>query len=166
MNGNGMSVTERSARAQVLVAIAVLLGLFAMHGLSGHGTMQHDSASMGAMAPSLGDHAPTHAPIIAAIAATAATGDTAGPGSQTVATVAGAAFALTGDLGGDTGAGGMAGICLAFLMALMLLVARHPRWSRSPMSITVLVRQRPTIARAARRDRDPPSLILLSIRRC
>jgi len=125
------------------VAVA-LFGLFAMHGLGDHGTM-HDMG--GGVAPmSVGHHDHTS-------------------GQTTSVTLADVPRALLPDEPGMDGMG-LAGLCVVVLISgvATLLVAiglRRHAWMER-LSAPSPGRRWP----ATLRDRDPPSLITLSIQRC
>lgn len=115
-----------------------LLGLFAMHGLSGHGTSHH-----------LGDHLGDHLSMVGH--------------EQVVLTAPAAASAAEAPSGHSEP--GIVGLCLAVLVAAVLFFAAGRRrligslppwasWAERRWSV------------GAGRDRDPPDLIHLSIQRC
>ena len=140
---------------RLLVLLAALAGLFAMHGMSDHGTMRHESTGAhksgvagpeAAMAEPAGAlvHAMTSTPIEASL--DAATGVAAGatPGDSHAAM----------------------GLCLAILAGAALLALRRAGLSSYPLASVLSTvdhqRQLPSRARAP----DPPDLHALSIQRC
>jgi hypothetical protein len=144
MAGTGISLNVLPALREVFGA-AALIGLFAMHGLAAHGT-SHQEHLGEPMVLVAADHdgplmAPTHAGEELQV------GDT--PGVPTP----------------DPGLLGLAGLCLAVLLAGLVVavllgrrVAAHGHRDRCPRGGGWPTR--------SRRDRDPPCLLALSIQRC
>lgn len=125
----------------------VLGGIFGMHGLDNHGTGPSvDSAVHAAVSDTAG--AVGHGHVM----------DTAHRASPAAI----AAAAATGGIGMDMGAVGM---CVAVLgLGLIALLLRLWASCRRPL---MRLMARPVHASGVRgRDRDPPSLIHLSIQRC
>ncbi|MFC5175144.1 hypothetical protein [Nocardioides taihuensis] len=127
---------------------AALLGLFAMHGLAGHGTAHQG-------------HADSSMPL----------GSAAGPAYASMTTHHQAheapAASTPGDRTPDPGSGllGLAGMCLAVLLISVVLAVELGR------GIPIKARRGPKSRafgqpRRARRYRDPPCLFALSIQRC
>ncbi|SFI51115.1 DUF6153 family protein [Nocardioides psychrotolerans] len=142
-----------ASAARLLVVLAALAGLFAMHGMSEHGVAHHDSSSMSAESPS-GDAMAMGLGAAASVADAAADVQT---GAAVTATAA-------GDLVGH-GADMAMTLCLAVLAGLVLLLTRG-------RGLWVGLVMRPIVAgadaRMARTARDPvpPDLFVLSIQRC
>jgi hypothetical protein len=173
----------------------VLAGLFAMHGLGTHGThAAHASGAMTGSVPAppaagvMGaDDALPHAP------GGSATGAGMGvSGSHAVHTPAGDAAAAPtgamsvatdvrpvgpssddrvasrlvegGGVAGLPGVAGLLGLCVAVLSALVAWVLARGRTLR----VVALVPRAAAVvgARGPGRDRDPPSLLVLSVHRC
>lgn len=141
---------------RLLVVLAALAGLFAMHGMSEHGVAHHDSSAMPESAMSaMSDDVMAMNLGAAEVAADVAVDTVAGPG---------AAVAAAGDLVGS-GADMAMMLCLAVLAGLVLLLTR----GRGPWSGLVM---RPAVAGAdvrmthTARDPVPPDLHALSIQRC
>ena len=143
----------------------VLAGLFGMHGLSNHGSCDMPSTSgtlTGHMTlPDIVEVAQS-----GSISAHAAHGITTATSTTTSATagmledVAHITLA-TGGLGQGQG---MVGLCLAVVAGALLVLAH---WTRRPtLRLTLPVIRRSADLRGLGRDRDPPSLTWLSIRRC
>lgn len=134
----------RSA-GRLLVLVAALASLFAMHGLSEHGVMHHDMASMSSMTTDA-----MSAVSIAPIEDTAAE------------TLAAAVDASSRALDQD---GGMAmALCLAILSGLVVLLLRS-RGLRTGALLRLVTEPAETMAWTSR-DTDPPDLLVLSIQRC
>lgn len=129
--------------------LIVLAGLFGMHGLDNHGAAGSDTIAhaMGSSHTS-GDTSTEHSPVVSAIhEAGAAMVD------STVAT------------GGGAMDMSMVAMCMAILVLALITLLRLMR-SRG-VRLLYVVTARPVRAPVASvRDRDPPSLILLSIQRC
>lgn len=163
---DGSATAARAARSgpstgRLVAVVVVLAGLFGMHGLAGHGSHGADT-SMG-----MGDST-------VAMTAVATTEVVVGAGhdvamvsahaSPAVSSKARATQSLASAVSGGLSGGAMSMLCLAVLTAgmfLLLLVLRRPR--------VVLARVPAPVAFAPLgwgRDRDPPSLTVLSIRRC
>ena len=163
-------ITARPARlapstGRWVALVVVLAGLFGMHGLAGHGTHGTEqgmdasmvvktagATGMAAMAGHDADAAHSLRSLVGPLAHQA-THDLPG--------------AVSGDGGAVTGAvsgGAMSALCLAVLTAGALLLQLAARRRR------VALAQLPTPARSTvvvfGRDRDPPTLTALSIRRC
>lgn len=122
--------------ALVFGVLAVLTGVFAMHGLGDHGAMQHESRSA------------THAGM-----PTNGTGDD---------------LRVAGPSDGDSGLGSdvnMVGLCLAVLGGLLLVLGAVGLGRSWRVRRPGMVRRLRSIA-ATHRDRDPPSLLVLTINRC
>lgn len=135
-----MSTAPQHARAGLLGGAAlllVLLGVLAMHGVAGHGS---GHAPAGA--------APHHASAVAQ-ALTHAAHDLSVPAGHLAA--------------GDSAPASWTALCLAVLAGAVLMALTSRRASG------VRVRSGPpgpSTQLPGRRDRDPPSLVLLSVRRC
>ena len=148
--------------ARLALLLGVLGGLFAMHGLGVHGTMHGESGAHPA-----GDDAGSHTAAMGfASDAPAATG------SMEVTVAAVRAEAPAGHrhqlqhLPPDGPVMGIAGLCLAVLGGLLLLAGVWRRRGRTSRTPTASLYGTLHTIRSGHRDRDPPSLILLSINRC
>ncbi|WP_309647789.1 DUF6153 family protein [Nocardioides sp.] len=136
---------------RLLVVLAALAGLFAMHGMSEHGMAHHDSSVMSAPA--------TSGEVMAVGAAEAAADVAAHTQNRGVDAVA-----VAGDIVGD-GADLAMMLCLAVLAGLVLLLTRA-------RGLWVGLVLRPVVGgadvRLARTAREPvpPDLHVLSIQRC
>lgn len=142
MAQDGSTAHTQAPGVRVFVLLATLAGLFAMHGMSDHGTGAHAD-------PASDSHA-AHAAM-----------STLPEGSE-VATrsVAPVDWGSSGHSEMD-----MVGLCLAILAGALLVVAlARVRLVRALDSL--LPRAASPRWRVAGRDRDPPSLISLSIQRC
>lgn len=149
-----------SPGARLLVLLATLAGLFAMHGLSDHGTMGHDSPS----------------PHQAGQVATMETDATPVSGLHRAATgavddhdiLSGVVVAMEISTTEDvlnSGAHVAMGLCLALLAAAVALALRRLPTQAHPLTPALLeTMQQPSPARA--RVPDPPNLHALSIQRC
>lgn len=132
----------RARLPRLILVVAALAGLFAMHGLGDHGTMHHEPTGdlMGSLA------ATSHAED--AMSASAALDPAHDDGSA------------------PEGAGtGIVGLCLAVLTGALLGLA----WLRARSGRLVIERWTPRDTwslSAAPRDRDAPSPFRLSIQRC
>ena len=135
-----MGTAPQNARAGLLGGAAlllVLLGVLAMHGVAGHGS---GHASVGAL--------PHHASAVAQDV-THAAHDLSAPVEHLAAH--------------DSAPTSWTALCLAVLAGAVLMVLTARRASG------VRVRSGPpgqSTRLPGRRDRDPPSLVLLSVRRC
>lgn len=133
--------------ARLLVLVGVFLGLFAMHGLGGHGTAGHAVSDTGATQMTLMAHA----------------GDVS-HASETAPEQATLSSAAQPDDDGD-GAMTMVGLCLAVLLVGLLLL----RLLRGPPRGLVFLRGRAPrsapIPQSAARDPDPPCIYKLSVLR-
>lgn len=142
----------RTSAARLVVVVAALAGLFAMHGMSEHGVMHHSSTPM---------------PAMTAIAVESATaGSTVAISAMDADLLRSAPEAATRSIGDADGDPGMAMmLCLAILIGMAVFFMRH----RSMRAISA-VREAVSVAslRIARRTRepDPPDLISLCIQRC
>ena len=129
---------------RLLVFAAALAGLFAMHGLSDHGTASHDlNASMN--------------PVVTAMAHTGQMADHSREASEAARTTDGAP-------GQDSPGMAMAGLCLAVLAGAIvgfMLLRSH----RSVVFVRPIVRSFVPARRSGRRDRDPPCLFQLAVLR-
>ena len=140
--------TSSTARARACTACVPLLflllgGLLAMHALDVHGV---DPAAAGT--PMSAVHTMRHGVPISSQVDRA----DAAPGTTTLA-----------DPATSHGAMAMAGTCVAVLVGIVLsLLAGRRAAGRIPVPVLLHV---PT-ARPRGRDRDPPSLTALSVRRC
>lgn len=152
----------RASFARALILAGALAGLFAMHGLSDHGTAHpvsgpagaHARAAMTDAATGLGalKHSGTGAHVVAS------THDTASAITSSAATGAAHAANATGDAGATV-------LCFAVLASAFVALARLlasgellPWFEGVAATGVALV--------ATGRERDPPSLVALSIRRC
>lgn len=139
-----MSTAPQHARAGLLGGAAlllVLLGVLAMHGVAGHGS-GHGSGHASAAS------APHHASAVAQVL-THAAHDLSAPAEHLAA--------------GDSAPASWTALCLAVLAGAVLMALTSRRASG------VRVRSGPpgpSTRLPGRRDRDPPSLVLLSVRRC
>ena len=138
-----------AAALRTVCGVAALLGLFAMHGLAGHGTAhQGDADSSMLMASAAG---PTHA-------------------SMTITHHEGYESPTAGTRGDrdpdpDSGLLGLAGLCLAVLLigAVVAVALGRGIPIKGDRGRTWRTIGQP---RRARRYRDPPCLFTLSIQRC
>ncbi|MDQ3610010.1 MAG: DUF6153 family protein [Actinomycetota bacterium] len=122
-----------------------LLGLFAMHGLGGHGTM-HRTASDASSAKL---QAQLHGDTVDSSSASMAAPDHGEAGSHP-----------------DGGDGALVGLCLAVLAIALLgmhCLRSEARWQWAGCRV---VRLRAVLPFAVYRDRDPPDPLALSILRC
>jgi hypothetical protein len=126
------------------VTAVVVLGVLAMHGLGTHGLT--------------GSHTPVHAPAEATTT-----------GSQHAMAAASSVGVRVGDVlaapSQQGAADGMTELCMAILglgLALLLLL----RARRAAVRRSLPAARWPVVRIPAGRDRDPPTLALLSIRRC
>ncbi|WP_028474485.1 DUF6153 family protein [Nocardioides alkalitolerans] len=148
-------MTRPTTRTPVrrLLAAVVLLGVLGMHGLAG-ACLPHGTAGP----PDDGHTAGTHH----ALAAAVATGDTAG----TAHSGAGGHDAQASTDEPSGAAHLVVGLCLAFLLGVVVLALLRARGS-----VVVALAARLTVAArrtrtAARSWRAPPDLVALSICRC
>ena len=162
--------------------LAALAGLFAMHGISDHGTMRHGSTDIHAS-----DSAGPHAAMTTGTAATTGVhaGDLAGDhagvlahvSTATTATTTVAAFVTDSTVGAidssfaadvteSSDLYAAMGLCLAILAGAVFLSLRRAGLSSYPLSSVLATdigrRLLPSRARAP----DPPDLHALSIQRC
>lgn len=159
---------------RLLVLLAALAGLFAMHGMSDHGTMRHDSAEAhgtggaghrGAMAVD-----PTEALVDIATVGTFTTSTTST--TSTTAAVMTGVFASASEgpaLGEVTGSGDFhaaMGLCLAILAGAVLLALRRAGLSSYPLSSVLTTSTDRRVLPSRARAPDPPDLHVLSIQRC
>lgn len=152
--------------ARLLVLLAALAGLFAMHGMSDHGTMGHDSPETHGPATAT---APTGAHAGPVAGAHDGAFESAGITTEVVTEAAGAvAIAAETVAAGDALDAGMhlaMGLCLAILAGAAVLALRRLRtWSYPLTRITRNAGKALLNTRA--RDPDPPDLHALSIQRC
>jgi hypothetical protein len=134
-------------RHGIAVTAVVVLGVLAMHGLGTHGLT--------------GSHTPVHTPALVTARATATGGHQAMANASSLGDDVGDALAPSQP--GD--ADGMTGLCMAILglgLALLLLLRARGAAVRWPLPTA----RWPVVRIPAGRDRDPPTLALLSIRRC
>ncbi len=153
---------HRSGLSLFLGAFA-LLGLFAMHGLGGHG-MNHAGASE------------PHQPLAHAAAATVemAQVNTTGHGGAVSAHEAcdGACATGRGSVHGPTGSGSGDGVALVMVLCLAVLTAAAAIAVLAFTRTSVTVVGGPDLLRSVHevlrgiRDRDPPSIYVLSVQRC
>lgn len=145
--------------------LVVVAGLFGMHGLAGHGLhLDHDVPS--GSGPALA--APYHADAVTHLAAAAA-----GSGHEAMAMAAPAVGLDSTDpaptglgMGMTTGMGmGSATMCVAILGVALLLILRRTHRERSFAPTNGWPDPRRTIVHPGRPP-APPSLTLLSVRRC
>lgn len=149
--------------ARLLVLLAALAGLFAMHGMSDHGTMHHGSpethtSTAPVNAPDMGPalHAMTDGHSVSATVS-----KVVGAAGGTVAALGAAA----GDGAFDAGLHAAMGLCLAILVGAAVLALRRLRpWAFTLSRSLGDASQRVLPSRA--RAPDPPDLYVLSIQRC
>lgn len=159
MPGPGLPTAAARPALRLVGLLVVVAGLFGMHGLAGHGLhIDHDVHS--GSGPALA--APFPAGAITPPAAAAA-----GSGHEAMAMAAPAVGLDSTDAGpASTGTGmGSAMLCVAILGAALLLILRPTHRERS----FPLANGRPDPRRAIvdpARPPAPPSLTLLSVRRC
>jgi hypothetical protein len=138
--------------------VVVLVGLFGMHGLAGHGT---HAAEMG-----MGDAMVT----MPTTAGTATGGHHAAMtnhlGPHVHAQPGGAAVELPGAVSGAMSGGAMSVLCLAVLTAGGLVLLLLVRTRRPRVTLVRMPAPSPPTFLEVGRERDPPSLTALSIRRC
>jgi hypothetical protein len=134
--------------------LAVLVGIFGMHGLANHGVSGMEAMPRTFIAPAY-DTTGSAAAASSELGSVRVSADSAADGHAAVA--------------GNTDLGGMdmsmAGLCLAVLIIGLGAVSLWLRAHRPVRPAWVLSRLIGTIERAGR-DPDPPSLGHLSIRRC
>ena len=134
-------VSREVTAARLAMLVVALGGLFAMHGMSDHGTAHH--------AVSGAEHAANrHSSPVAEGALTDE------PKAAEVAEKSSS---------GSSSTGGLAAVCMAILVAAAGWgLQRRRAGSVNP----VLGTRSETTSRARGRDRDPPSLVQLAIHRC
>ncbi len=137
-----------SAALRRLFGVAALLGLFAMHGLAAHGNVH-----------------PAHAG--APIAVMAAAGQHHSGHAMTTDPTADASWRPhpAGDPAPESGLLGLAALCLAVLLAGVIVTVLLGRGVVVADKVEVESRALGRPARS-RRDRDPPCLYALSVQRC
>ena len=186
VSGNAVRPRTACAGSTWLLLGVVLAGLFAMHGLGTHGTHVVHATEAMTMPMSAGMTAAMTAPSAAGAArdedvtgshspgGSAAGAGMAGSVSPVVEALAGgAAETSTGATSqlveddGPTGLPGVAGLwglCFAVLAAVVAWILTRGRALR----VLALVRRaREVVAvRGPGRERDPPSLLVLSVHRC
>lgn len=142
----GPAQHQRYAALRTSFAVVALLGLFAMHGLTSHGTAH-------------GDHAGEPIAVLTAVERAHAA-----HGTSDVTTGTSGTRGVSEVPDPDRSPLGLAGMCLAILLAgvIVALAARRSVLAGREHSG---VRSAGRPARA-RRDRDPPCLFTLSIQRC
>lgn len=130
-----------------LLAVAALLGLFAVHGLVPHGSVHADRVADALSAASTSSHHLATAVLM-------------GESDVAVVTIA------DGDDGTPVGAlVGLAGMCVAVLLIGLVLTVRLRGGLAVGGSARASVQARAHPPRA-RRDPDPPRVLALSIQRC
>lgn len=144
---------------RLLVLLAALAGLFAMHGMSDHGTMQHGASdshgsAMGSQRPEVlmqvvGGHLAVDAVFASPIG--------------TVVGVIGSAAVADGAV--DGGLHAAMAMCLAILAGAAVLALRRARMWSTPIARAVLGAESRLVPPRARAP-DPPDLHALSIHRC
>lgn len=148
---------------RLLMVLAALAGLFAMHGMSDHGTMRHSPTE------AVGSHSTS------AHGAMAAGGSATVVGVATTATVASIVVDSAVDVAegasiGDTSESGdlhpAVGLCLAILAGAVFLTLRRTGPSSYPLSSVLAADPHQVVLSALARDPDPPDLHDLSIQRC
>lgn len=141
---------EPSARRALWVGgmLAILAGLFGMHGLDSHGT-----AGMGSM---------TEAAMPGSVMRVGRAADTKATTVPDVGSAVASVPVVTGHPLMDMG---MAGMCLAVLALALVALLRFLRTNRVRPVLWVLARPARAPVRVGRRP-DAPSLIRLSIQRC
>jgi hypothetical protein len=149
----GADRATASSVGRSVVLLVALAGLFAMHGLSGHGAMDHDGSAF--RVPGDTTMAAMHAAPVPVV--DQAVDHTLGqaPG-HAVSRAVGPATGRTTDAA--------MGLCLAVLTgALVLLLLRRAAWPVAAEGRRVL-RHCALLARA--RAPDPPDLLALCVHRC
>lgn len=142
--------------------LAALAGLFAMHGMSDHGTM-HDGVTETHGLAAAGSHAAMTAETAAGWVDLDAVASSS-VGAVRVAVEIAIPSASAGDAVGG-GAHAAMSLCLAILAGAAVLALRRLRTWSHPLRLAVVVasqRRFPVRARAP----DPPDLYVLSIQRC
>jgi hypothetical protein len=172
---SGAPPRPSAAGSSWLLLGVVLVGLFAMHGLSTHGTHALHAAEQvtgsasvpGTSAATAHVEHPADALIhgVVAVSTDAASVVASVHLADLPGAVRAASHLVKRDVpAGSSGVGGLMGLCLAVLTALVAwLVAcgRAPRMLARVPGVSQVV-----AARGPGRDRDPPSLLLLSVHRC
>lgn len=157
-----MLVPAHRSRLWLLLGAFALLGLFAMHGLGGHG-MNHAGASQ------------PHPPVTHAWAGTGNVVGTSEPGhgvdpathDRCHGTCAADAM---GHIPMGSGSGGGSSLVMALCLAVLAALAATAALALSRVRLAVrqpprLVGRVGIVLRSAR-DRDPPRIYLLSVQRC
>ena len=123
--------------------LLVLLGVLAMHGLGGHSATGHSATGHGGPPEAAHEHS-----VVTTVVGHAAHG--AADAAEHLAT-------------GDPDAAAWTALCLAVLAgAVLLSLATRP----GPVLRFAPARPGAASRPPGRRDRDPPSLVALSVRRC
>lgn len=133
-----------SPAGRLLVLLTVLAGLFAMHGMSDHGTMSHSPAESHG-SPSIVTHAEM-------------------PTVEATAGIEDADLSSAATKPGDPHAA--MSLCLAILAGAILLALRRTGLSSYPLSAVLTTDPSRALLPARARDPDRPDLHALSIQRC
>lgn len=144
--------------ARLVVMLAALAGLFAMHGLSEHGVMQHDTSPMSSMT------ADVTADVLAVGVSVA---DSTGPVDD-LGALGALADAVVVRGGSDLLAqhAGMAMmLCLAVLAGAVVLLLRARGLPMILILRSVTRSPRSVLGRTSR-EPEPPDLFVLSVQRC
>lgn len=170
----GPRAAELAARWFVL--LAALVGLFAMHGLSDHGTgpapLTTASATVGTASAAAGVASDARSAPVPDDAAGAHASGTPAEATTAAGGCDGSCHAGHGDNhpGGPSGGGhdmGLMGLCLAILVAALLsAVAAYDHWWTAFRRTLGALVSRVAVTVATSRGLDPPDLHRLSIARC
>ena len=147
-----------SARPRLRLAglILVLAGLFGMHGLGGH-----DAVAMGSATEAMAAEMPMGAVGSGGVMSAEFKQHTGPVGSHDLLDADAVLVPSHGGMGM-----GMTAMCVAILAAALVALVRRLLGSRVGSVLWVRARHPVFVLQPRRRDRDPPSLIALSIQRC
>lgn len=145
------------------VMFVVLAGVLGMHGLNTHGVQPDPAMGMSHAVGSFGPATTQPSPHTTSAAAGSHASTSMSAMAAAQAVPADALISPDSPQRSDDG-GGMAGLCMMVLAAAVLLLL-HRRTHTSSRRLPGRLFQVAAVA-VCGRDRDPPSLTLLSIRRC
>lgn len=154
---------DRSRAVRLLLAVVALLGLFAMHGLAGHGVAGHGVAgSLGADGSIRVAGVAAHPPgdLVDSVEALGGPRDAAGTGAGLHG-----AGTSAGHGDGNPLHAAIAGLCLALLAVLVVIVARRGWWRRVLSAPDRAISSPHRLFRSLR-PRPPPDLVALGVCRC
>lgn len=150
--------SESSRAVRLLLAVVALLGLFAMHGLAGHGVAGALGADGSIQVAGVAAHPPGD--LVDSVEALSGPRDAAGTGAG----LHGAGMP-EGHGDGNPLHAAMAGLCLALLALLVVIVARRGWWRRV-LSAPDRATSSPHRLFRSLRPRPPPDLVALGVCRC